>query len=127
MIHRDVKPSNVFLARTSEADPTVKVLDFGLAAGDPSSDNSGKLTSEYVLGSPAYMSPEQMVASSDVDPRSDVWSMGATLYELVTGRIPDPGRDAPRDVHRRRGDAGLRSNSATAMREELSRRRSPSS
>ncbi len=91
VIHRDIKPSNVFLARAMDAAPTVKVLDFGLAAGDPSTDNSGKLTSEYVLGSPAYMSPEQMVASSDVDPRSDVWSMGATLYELVTGRLPFPG------------------------------------
>ena len=72
-------------------DPVVKVLDFGLAAGDPSPENTTKLTGEYVIGSPAYMSPEQMVASSNVDARSDIWSMGAVLYELLTGQVPFSG------------------------------------
>ena len=91
VIHRDVKPSNVFLARTSEADPTVKVLDFGLAAGDPSSDNSGKLTSEYVLGSPAYTPPEQMVASSDdrsAERRSSPWARRSTSSSRGAFRSP---------------------------------------
>ena len=68
----------------------VKVLDFGLATGDPSPENATKLTSmeTYVIGSPAYMSPEQMVASDAVDPRSDIWSMGTVLYELLTGQLP---------------------------------------
>ena len=91
VVHRDLKPSNVFLAETGQVAPLVKVLDFGLAAGDPSPDNSTRLTSEYVIGSPAYMSPEQMVASSDVDARSDIWSMGIVLYELMTGRLPFSG------------------------------------
>ena len=91
VVHRDLKPSNVFLARTGAPDPVVKVLDFGLAAGDPSPENTTKLTGEYVIGSPAYMSPEQMTASSSVDARSDIWSMGAVLYELLTGQVPFSG------------------------------------
>jgi hypothetical protein len=91
VVHRDIKPSNVFLAQTGAPDPVVKVLDFGLAAGDPSPENTTKLTGEYVIGSPAYMSPEQMVASSSVDARSDIWSMGAVLYELLTGQVPFSG------------------------------------
>jgi serine/threonine-protein kinase len=91
VVHRDIKPSNVFLAQTGAAEPVVKVLDFGLAAGDPSPENTTKLTGEYVIGSPAYMSPEQMVASSSVDARSDIWSMGAVLYELLTGQVPFSG------------------------------------
>jgi serine/threonine-protein kinase len=91
VVHRDLKPSNVFLAETA-AGQVVKVLDFGLAAGDPSPENATRLTSEFVIGSPAYMAPEQMVASTDVDARSDIWSMGVTLYELLTGRLPFSGR-----------------------------------
>jgi Protein kinase domain/GAF domain len=91
VVHRDIKPSNVFLADTGARDPLVKVLDFGLAAGDPSPENASKLTGEYVIGSPAYMAPEQMIASSSVDARSDIWSMGAVLYELLSGRLPFTG------------------------------------
>jgi GAF domain-containing protein len=91
VVHRDLKPSNVFLAQTGAGAPVVKVLDFGLAAGDPSPENTTKLTGEYVIGSPAYMSPEQMTASSSVDARSDIWSMGAVLYELLTGQVPFAG------------------------------------
>src|SRR5208282_923369 len=71
VIHRDIKPSNIFLARRQEAPPLVKVLDFGIAAGDPTSAGSPSLTNlDGPLGSPAYMAPEQMIAASDVDARS---------------------------------------------------------
>jgi serine/threonine-protein kinase len=90
IVHRDLKPSNVFLAEQgTNVAPVVKVLDFGIAAWDPSSARDPKITiSGAVVGSPAYMSPEQMLTPSDVDARSDVWSMGAVLYELVTGHHP---------------------------------------
>jgi serine/threonine-protein kinase len=92
IIHRDLKPSNVFLTSGTGATPIVKVLDFGIAAWGLSSDAGPKITSAgSVVGSPAYMSPEQMVTPSDVDARSDVWSMGALLYELVTGQHPFGG------------------------------------
>jgi hypothetical protein len=91
VVHRDIKPSNVFLADTGGREAVVKVVDFGLAAGDPSPDNSARLTGEYVIGSPAYMAPEQMIASSNVDARADIWSMGVVLYELLSGRLPFSG------------------------------------
>jgi Protein kinase domain/GAF domain len=90
VVHRDLKPSNLFLAGPAAADPVVKVLDFGIAAGDPG--GSAKITANgAVVGSPLYMSPEQMMAAGDVDARSDVWSMGAVLYELLTGDVPFKG------------------------------------
>jgi serine/threonine-protein kinase len=91
VVHRDLKPSNIFLAARAGEHPIVKVIDFGIAREEASQ----RITSaEDLLGSPAYMSPEQMTTVSDIDARSDVWSMGACLYELVTGKIPFDGDTA---------------------------------
>jgi serine/threonine-protein kinase len=92
IVHRDLKPSNVFLVRGSMPPPVVKVLDFGIAAGDPTNKRRSGLTDiQYPIGTPAYMSPEQMLASSEVDARSDIWSMGVLLYQLIAGRLPFAG------------------------------------
>jgi serine/threonine-protein kinase len=89
VVHRDLKPSNIFLAGIP---PVVKVLDFGIAAGDPESTDAKLTADDDVFGSPSYMSPEQMMGTAGVDGRSDVWSMGACLYELITGSVPFPGK-----------------------------------
>jgi hypothetical protein len=92
VVHRDLKPSNVFLAQAAGAAPVVKVLDFGIAAGEPSAQRPMGLTNMgNVVGTPAYMSPEQMLSSSEVDARSDIWSMGVLLYHLIAGRLPFGG------------------------------------
>jgi serine/threonine-protein kinase len=89
IVHRDLKPANLFMTRRPDGTPSVKVLDFGISkvTNASASDNAMTKTSA-VMGSPLYMSPEQMTASRDVDARTDIWAIGVVLYELLTGRAP---------------------------------------
>jgi serine/threonine-protein kinase len=88
VIHRDIKPENIFLAIVPGEGVVPKILDFGLStAGDRRGQT--RITADgQVLGTPMYMSPEQAVASHDLAPSSDVWSMGVILYEAVAGKLP---------------------------------------
>jgi serine/threonine-protein kinase len=88
IVHRDLKPANIFLARSASGDDVVKLLDFGIAKVP----EAGSMTrTATMLGSPYYMSPEQLMASRDVDARADIWSLGIILFELLTGELPFEG------------------------------------
>ncbi len=88
IVHRDLKPGNLFLTKSVAGEPLIKVLDFGIAKGVAVHDPQvGSLTQTLVsLGTPLYMSPEQVRSSRQVDARADVWSLGVIFYELVAGR-----------------------------------------
>jgi serine/threonine-protein kinase len=94
IVHRDLKPANLFLTRRPDDTQLIKVLDFGIAkARQIEGENNFSLTqTSMVLGSPGYMSPEQLRTTRNVDQRSDIWSIGICLYELVTGRQPFTGQ-----------------------------------
>jgi len=92
IIHRDLKPANLFLTFRSDGMPSVKVLDFGISKITGGPQDMEVTKTHAVLGSPHYMSPEQMHSSRDVDPRADVWSLGVILYQLMTGKLPFRGR-----------------------------------
>ncbi len=89
IIHRDLKPKNLFLTQRLNGEPLVKVLDFGVSKIIGTEELSLTATTQ-VLGSPSYMSPEQLRASRDVDQRTDIWALGSILYELLTGSVPFP-------------------------------------
>ena len=94
IVHRDLKPSNLFLTRKADSSPLIKVLDFGIskAMDDPNVAPADSLTmSHRLLGSPHYMSPEQARAPKSADARSDIWSLGIVLYELVLCERPFRG------------------------------------
>jgi serine/threonine protein kinase len=91
IVHRDLKPENVVLAREPGGSFTAKILDFGIAkVMDVAGGMGSKTRTGVLLGTPAYMSPEQIKNSKDVDIRSDLWSAGVMLYEMLTGRVAFP-------------------------------------
>jgi serine/threonine-protein kinase len=92
IIHRDLKPANLFCVRRSDGQLTIKVLDFGiskLTAPDVAGGSNPSLTrTSATMGTPIYMSPEQVRSSRSVDARTDIWALGVILYELLAGRPP---------------------------------------
>jgi serine/threonine-protein kinase len=91
IVHRDLKPDNVFLTRGPEGTFVVKVLDFGISKVMEVAGGMGSRTrTGMLLGTPAYMSPEQIKNARDVDQRADLWSAGVMFYEMLTGRVAFP-------------------------------------
>ena len=97
IIHRDLKPANLFLSRRPDGSRVAKVLDFGISKSVvPGSTSDPSLTStSTIMGSPLYMSPEQMRSARDVDARTDIWSIGTMLFEALTGNPPFAGESVP--------------------------------
>jgi eukaryotic-like serine/threonine-protein kinase len=102
IVHRDLKPANLFLARRPDGKTLVKVLDFGISKVNPGFAGASYITTAKgaLLGSPSYMSPEQMESASDVDPRTDIWALGAILYRLLTGDLPFRGESTTELIKR---------------------------
>ncbi|WP_437627861.1 serine/threonine-protein kinase [Sorangium sp. So ce1151] len=92
VIHRDLKPANLFLSRQDE-DELVKVLDFGIAKAEGMLLAGKETKTGTLVGSPYYMSPEQVRRSKSLDRRSDLWSVGVIIYRCLTGRLPFPGEE----------------------------------
>jgi serine/threonine-protein kinase len=91
IVHRDLKPSNLFVVRSPEGARHVKLLDFGVSKIAISGTGTRITRNGTVLGSPSYMSPEQMGEAEDADERTDVWGLGVVLFEILTGKLPFEG------------------------------------
>ena len=143
IVHRDLKPKNMFVTTRVDGRPLVKVLDFGISKSNPIGPGGGhqemSLTrTSAVMGSPNYMSPEQLRSAKMVDARTDIWALGIILYESLTGRVPFDAetvtqlcamvlQDTPRPLEEMRNDLppGL-SNVVFACLEKDVARRMPS-
>jgi eukaryotic-like serine/threonine-protein kinase len=91
IVHRDLKPANLFLALREDGSNIIKVLDFGVSKQKSERTRWKELTGKAVLGTPAYMSPEQLRSSKNVDASADIWSLGVVMYELLSGKLPFDG------------------------------------
>src|SRR5262249_46105506 len=85
IIHRDLKPANLFLTSRADGSPCIKVLDFGISKAPPGAPGQALTQTSAVMGSPNYMAPEQLKSARHVDARTDIWALGVTLQELLTG------------------------------------------
>ena len=99
IVHRDLKPSNLFVTRRADGAPCVKLLDFGISKftvhPDDSQADPSLTATATIMGSPSYMSPEQLKSTKEVDARTDIWSLGAVLYEALTGKPAFRGETVP--------------------------------
>jgi serine/threonine-protein kinase len=100
VIHRDVKPENVMLTRES---PGLKLVDFGIAKLHDAVAAGSSTFDAVVLGTPAYMAPEQVTPGAPVSDRADVYALGVILYQLLTGRLPVDGENARELMTRKLG------------------------
>ena len=94
IVHRDVKPQNIFIAHRARKHPLVKVLDFGISkvhVSKLSGEHMSLTNTSALLGTPSYISPEQIVSTRDVDLRADIWALGVCLYQAMTGKLPFRG------------------------------------
>jgi serine/threonine-protein kinase len=96
IVHRDLKPANLFLTKRADGSPCIKVLDFGISkialAGD---QEQGMTQTSALMGSPNYMAPEQLRSARNVDARTDIWSLGIILHELLTGDVAFKAETVP--------------------------------
>jgi eukaryotic-like serine/threonine-protein kinase len=99
IVHRDLKPANLFVIQRPDGQHSIKVLDFGISkVSDPAMAGGATTKTFALMGSPLYMSPEQMESARSVDARSDIWALGVILYELLTGTWPFNGETIPQLV-----------------------------
>lgn len=100
IVHRDLKPANLFVAERAHGERMIKVLDFGISKvnGTGGAQQFSLTDTATLMGSPAYMSPEQLESSRNVDGRADIWSLGVILHELIMGQVPFTGEGVPQLV-----------------------------
>jgi len=89
IVHRDLKPANLFLVEAPDGSPHIKIVDFGISKKQGlEGDVALTQTDSAIMGSPAYIAPEQIRSQRNVDGRADIWSLGASLYEMLSGQLP---------------------------------------
>jgi serine/threonine protein kinase len=97
IVHRDLKPENLFVSRREDGSDLVKVLDFGIAKLEQAEISHAATSTGTILGTPAYMSPEQARGDKSIDQRTDVYGLAAILFEALSGKKPHPG-DSPNAI-----------------------------